>query len=96
VTADRDFTRDYYEELQARMRAILIAVGSSIPPEQISLLNELVDANEPGVALDILTEALADSETKISQADFEDIKSVAERMKLGSGIINRVRPQTGQ
>jgi hypothetical protein len=96
VIADGDFTRDYYEELQARMRAILIAVGSFISPEQLSLFNELVDANEPGAALDMLTEALADSDTKMSQADFEDIKSVEERMKLGSGIINRVRPQAGQ
>lgn len=96
MTAGRDFTHDYYEELQARLRAILIAVGSSIAPEQLSLFNELVDANEPGVALDMLTEALADSDAEISQTDFEDIKSAAERMKLDSGIIDRVRPQAGQ
>ena len=56
MIASRSFSFDYYEELQACLRAILITVGSSIPPEQIPLLNELVDA-APGAAPD-LTEAL--------------------------------------
>ena len=96
MMAGGGFGNDYYEELQARMRAIVIAVGYSIPPEQLPLLNELVDANEPGVALDILTEALADSGSQISQADFEDMKLLAEKMGLASAVIDRVRPLAGQ
>lgn len=94
MTAGHNFTSDYYEELQARVRAILISVGSSISPEELSLFNELVDANEPGVVVDMLTEALADSNAEVSQADFEDIKTVAEIMKLDPAIVNRVRPHT--
>ncbi len=95
MTAGQNFTSDYYKELQARVRAILINVGSSISPEELSLFNELVDANEPGVVVDMLTEALADSNAEVSQADFEDIKTVAEMMKLDSAIVDRVQPHKG-
>jgi hypothetical protein len=75
------------------VRAVLISVGSSISPEQLSLFNELVDANEPGVAIDMLTEALAGSHAEISQTEFEDIKSLAEMMRIDSNIADRIRPR---
>lgn len=96
MTAGDGFTRDYYEDLQARLRAVLIITGSSISPQQLSLLNELVDANEPGLALEMLTEALASADAKIGQAVFRDIQSISEKMKLDPEIVDRVRPLVEQ
>ena len=82
----------YYEELQARMRALLIATGRWISSEKLSLFNELVDANECGVALDMLSEALISSEAKIDDAVFQDVQSLSERMELGATVADRLRP----
>jgi hypothetical protein len=88
MTSGAHFAPDYYDRLQAQLRALLIATGSWISPEQLSLFNELVDANEPGVALDMLTEAFAASDARIDETLFRDIQSLAEQMNLDL----RVRP----
>jgi hypothetical protein len=92
MTASSNFAPDYYEELQARLRALLITTGTRISPEQLSLFNELVDANEPGVALDMLSEALATSGTRIDETLFRDMQSLAEQMKLKPEVVDQLRP----
>ena len=82
----------YYEELQARMRALLIATGMWISAEQLSLFNELIDANECGVVLDMLSEALISSEAKIDDLVFQDVQSLSEQMGLGATVAARLRP----
>lgn len=91
-TAGSNFAPDYYEELQARLRALLIATGTWISTEQLSLLNELVDANEPGIALDMFSEALATSGARIDETLFRDTQSLAEQMKLKPEVVDRLRP----
>ena len=95
MTAGSNFTPNYYEELQARLRALLIATGGWISLEQLSLFNELVDENEPGVALDMLTEALAASGPRIDETLFRDMQSLAEQMKLAPEVVERIRPLVG-
>jgi hypothetical protein len=92
MTGGSNFAPDYYEEIQARLRALLIVTGGWISAEQLSLFNELVDANEPGVALDMLAEALATSGTRIDKAIFQEMQSLAEQMKLEPEAVDRLRP----
>jgi hypothetical protein len=82
----------HYEDLQARMRGLLISIGAWISPEQLSLFNELVDANECGVALDMLTEALASANAKIDDAVIQDVRSLSDDMRLSPAILERLRP----
>jgi hypothetical protein len=83
---------DYYEELQARLRALLITTGSRISTEQLSLFSELVDANEPGLTLDMLSEALTTSGAGIDETLSRDMQSLAEQMRLKSEVAERLRP----
>jgi hypothetical protein len=83
---------DYYEELQARLRALLIAIGTWISTEQLSLFNELVDANELGIALDMLSEALVTSGARIDATLFRGMQSLTEQMKLKLEVVDRLRP----
>jgi hypothetical protein len=87
----RQFDQNYYEELQGRLRALLIQTGFWISPEELTLFNELVDANECGVALDMLTEALVSSEARIDEAVFKDVQSLAEQMNLEAAVVDRLR-----
>jgi hypothetical protein len=92
MTATNDYSNDYHQEMQQRVRAILIITGALISPEQLALFNDLVDANEYGIALDMLTEALASSGAKIDAAAFRDIQSLSEQMKLEPEVVDRLRP----
>jgi hypothetical protein len=82
----------YYEELQARLRGLLIATGAWITSEQLSLFNELVDANECGVALDMLSEALESTDARIDDAVIQDVQSLSDQMGLGPAAVDRLRP----
>lgn len=93
MTLTSDFSNEYHQEMQQRVRGILIMVGEFTSAEQLALFNDLVDANEYGVALDMLTEALASSGSKIDTAVFRDIQSLSEQMKLGAEVLNRRRPK---
>jgi type IV secretory pathway TrbD component len=92
MTATSGFSNDYHQEMQQRVRAILIMTGASISAKQLGLFNDLVDANEYGIALDMLTEALASSGAKIDPAIFRDIQSLSEQMKLEPEVVDRIRP----
>jgi hypothetical protein len=83
--------QNYYEELQGRLRALLMATGVWIAPEQLSLFHELVDANECGVALEMLSEALASSDARIDEAVLADVQSLSEQMRLGPAVVDRLR-----
>ena len=92
MTATSGFTNDYHQEMQHKVRAILIMTGASISPEQLGLFNDLVDANEYGIALDMLTETLVASGAKIDATAFRDIQSLSEQMGLEPEVIDRLRP----
>ena len=89
---DASHPRSYYEDMQARLRALLIATGESIAAKELSLFNELVDANECGVALEMLSEALASSDARIDAAVIQDVRSLSDQMGLGPAVVDRLRP----
>ena len=78
--------------MQQKIRAILIITGASISAEQLALFNDLADANEYGIALDMLIETLASSGAKIDAAAFRDIQSLSDQMKLEPEVVDRLRP----
>lgn len=54
-------------------------------------MNELIDANECGIALEILTEMLAESRATVSAQIVSDIAELSNLMGLGSGTADRLR-----
>jgi chromosome segregation and condensation protein ScpB len=92
MRARSGYSNKYHQEMQQKVSAILILTSSSISREQLALFSDLVDANEYGIALDMLTEALASSGTKIDAAAFRDIQSLSEQMKLEPEVVDRLRP----
>jgi hypothetical protein len=92
MTATSDFSQNYHEEMQGKVRAILTMTGASISERDLSLFNNLVDANEYGIALDMLTEALVSSSARIDPAVFREIQTLSEQMKLEPEVVDRLRP----
>jgi hypothetical protein len=82
----------YYEDLQARLRALLVVTGQWVPSDQLSLLNELVDANECGVALEMLSESLTSSGERIDGSVIQDMRTLSDQMGLDRAVVDRLRP----
>ncbi len=49
------------EVVQGRARGVLIAVASQLPAVTVGMVDEMVEANECGVALEIVIEVLVES-----------------------------------
>ncbi len=50
--------RSWHEQMQGRARALLIGVERDLPRETVELVSELIDANEYGVAVEIVANVL--------------------------------------
>jgi hypothetical protein len=92
MTATSGFSNAHDEEMQQKVRGILIMTGASMSAERLALFNDLVDVNTYGIALDMLTGALASSGAKIDATGFTGIQALSEQMKLQPEVIDQVRP----
>ncbi len=77
---------DYYEDLQGQLRGLLIALEGRLTRDQAALLNELVDANESGVALEMMIDILSQQGEPIARQLLEQMVRLAERMGLSTTI----------
>jgi hypothetical protein len=60
----------------------LIELYDRFAREQASMLNELINANECGLALEIMTEILAKADAAIPKDQIDEIARLAEQMEL--------------
>lgn len=91
--AGRHLTSDFYEQMQHRLRALLIITGGSISADQLALLSDLVDANENGVALEMLAEALVSAKATIDETTFDSMESLSAQMRLDPDVVDQLRAQ---
>lgn len=81
-----------HEEVQCRVRAILIAVAPQLPAVTVGIVDEMVDANECGVAIEIISEMLVESDAMISEETLSDVSSVVTDIGLDQVNVDRLRP----
>jgi hypothetical protein len=70
------------EVVQGRARGLLIAVASQLPAVTVGMVDELIEANECGVALEIVSEMLVESGAVISAGTLSDIGWLVGEMGL--------------
>lgn len=85
-----EYDTDYYESLQSQARALLIMTGDRLTTDEMSLFMDLVDANEPGVALEMLVDSLLASGGSVERAVVEGAKSLASTMGIALDDIERL------
>jgi hypothetical protein len=81
----------YYENLQGRAKAVLIGVGTLIRRDQASLLDELIDHNETGVAVEMMGAMLAEAHAPVTAEQVGQIESLARDMGLDESVVHQVR-----
>jgi hypothetical protein len=82
----------HFEELQGRLRGVLIAVAEQLPSVTVGLVNEMIDANECGVALETISEMLVESGARIDVGELLDVERLAHDMGLEDITVDRLRP----
>jgi hypothetical protein len=87
-----DWPASQHEEVQGRARGLLIAVAPQLPSVTIGLVDEMIDANECGVALEIMSEMLVESRAIISSQELAMIRELVETMRLDPINVERLRP----
>lgn len=85
------FDAAYYEDLRGRVRGVLIAVAEAFPAEQVGLVDELIDANESGVALEMLVGMLRETEASVPSAVVDQIAGLVNDMDMPPQIAAQVK-----
>jgi hypothetical protein len=79
------------ERLNERMRALLEAVRSGIPQETADLADEMITANESPIALDMVSEVLAERGAALSSELVDEFDALAADIGLGPETAGRLR-----
>jgi hypothetical protein len=81
-----------YEDIQGRLRGLLITVADQLPAVTVGIVSEMIDANECGVALEILSEMLVQSAARISAETLADVSALVQMMDMDKVNVERLRP----
>jgi hypothetical protein len=79
-----------YEEVQGRVRGLLITLAPQLPAVTVGLVDEMIDANECGVALEIMSEMLVESGGVISEKSLSDVASLVDDIGLDRVKVERL------
>ena len=82
----------YYLDLQQRLRSLATALQDRLLPNDRSRVAELIDANECGLALETISDALAEDGVRLDQMTVDEIARLTDTMGLPSDLVGRLRP----
>jgi hypothetical protein len=85
------FDASYYEDLRGRVRGVLIATEEFLSRQDATLIDELIDHNESGIALEMLSEMLVEASATVDPQVVEDMERLVRDMKLEPEVAQRVR-----
>jgi hypothetical protein len=74
------------------VRGLLIELADQLPPVTVGRVEEMIDANEGDVALDMLSEMLVESGARLGEQTLADVASLVAAMGLSDEVVNRLRP----
>jgi hypothetical protein len=75
-------TREEREHTQAKLYALVILTCDSVPAEHIAFINEYIDYNEYGLALEALVWGLEYYHVPVDRADIADIDELGRLLNL--------------
>lgn len=79
----------FYEELRGRLVGVLVLVADRLDARAAEYVTDFLDHAEYGLALETMTDALAEAEAPLTPDERQMILSVAHRMELNDGRVER-------
>ncbi len=81
-----------YDDLNGLARGLLIALADQLPATTVGVVDELLDANELGVAVEIMSEMLVVSNARLDAECIAMFQRAVGNMDLDRAIVDRLRP----
>ena len=88
----KHYDETYYRGLQERLRRLLLSLDNRLPPGDRQLVEAFIGANECGLALETMADALAENWMRLDQPAIDEIASMAQTMGLPTALAGRLRP----
>jgi hypothetical protein len=76
------FSREYYQEIEDGLRAVLAGVADLLPVDTVAFVDDMLDHNELGIALEVMVEALVESRAAVRKDLVGDLSDLARTMQL--------------
>jgi hypothetical protein len=76
----------YYEDIAGRLRGLLIRLCDRLLDNEQVVIMELIDANELGLALEYIADALCEDEQPLSADERADMLSLVTRMQMDDRV----------
>lgn len=81
-----------FEDLQGRLRAVFTRLADQLPVDTAGYVDEFIDSSEFGLALETMSEVLAESDGRIDSETLAMVRSLAEQMGLAPETHERLAP----
>lgn len=78
--------RAYYEEIAGHLHGLLIRLDDRLPGKDITQVAEFIDANELGLALEWMADALSEEEQPLAPDERTDMLALVERMRMDDRV----------
>jgi hypothetical protein len=85
------FNAEFYDDLRGRTTALLIEVEHTLRPCQIAAIGELIDHDEPGVAVEMITAMLAEVGARITADQAAQVERLVQEMGLDESASRQAR-----
>lgn len=82
----------HHDDVRGRVRGLLIVLADQLPAVTVGLVDEFLDADEQGVAVELLSEMLVESRARISSDTLAAFSTVVKEMELDPTNLDRLRP----
>lgn len=78
--------RAHYEEIAGLLHGLLIRLDDRLPDKDVALIAEFIDANELGLALEQMADALSEEEQPLTADERADMLGLVDRMRMGDRV----------
>lgn len=78
--------------MKRRLHDLVLALDARLSPDDRRTVAELIDANEPGLALQTIGGALAEGSGAVVEAEREEIVGLADEMGISAEVTASLRP----
>jgi hypothetical protein len=78
--------RAYYEEIAGLLPGLLIRLDDRLPGKDVTLIAELIDANELGLALEQMADVLSEDERSLTTDERADMLALVGRMQMDDRV----------
>ncbi len=80
-----------YEEIAGVLRGLLVRLDDRLPDMDVTLIDEFIDVNERGLALEQLADVLSEDEQPLTAEERADMLALVDVMQMGDRVSQALR-----